>query len=201
LRDFAKAIGARGIVLDSLRSVHSKDENKSDEMQEVMEAARDLAESTEAGILLVHHPSKPNATGHGSEFRGSSVILASCDFHLNLKSTKPKGQPARALSVTFEKGRCADTPDQLQLLMTWGSDWARIEADDTAEFVLEMLLEQGQSNAATMAKALGERRDRSESTARKAVDQALKTLETGDIVWKEGDKKNGYLWSLKPSRN
>ena len=129
----AAARGVKGIVLDSLRFVHRKDENKSDEMQVVMNEVREIAESTGAGVLLIHHPPKPNQFGGGSDFRGSSVILASCDFHMNLTSTKVRSD-LRDLSITFEKGRCAETPDQLPLLLSWGKDWARIESNVASKF-------------------------------------------------------------------
>jgi hypothetical protein len=201
LKRDAKTAGVKGIVLDSFRFVHRGDENKSDEMQTVMNTTRDIAEETGAGILLVHHPSKPNAMGGASDFRGSSVILASSDFHFHVSSRKLKGESARALAVSCEKGRCASTPDDLRLLLSWGDKWVRIEPNDAAQFVVESLLANERLRASDLAEKLRARNGGSVSTCRKVVDQALRTLQATDTVEKEGDKKNGFWWSMKPSGN
>lgn len=69
------------VIIDSLASVSSGDENSKHDMQLVMSGLRQIAETTGAHVAVIHHSSK-----NGGSYRGSSVIKASCDLMVEVTS-------------------------------------------------------------------------------------------------------------------
>jgi len=64
--------------MDSLIRFHKSDENSSNEMSNVMDAAKALTKRG-ASVVLLHHKGKSEAS-----YRGSSEILAGCDIMYSL---------------------------------------------------------------------------------------------------------------------
>lgn len=73
------ANGARIIIIDTLRRVHTCDENSNGNMAELLNALEFVAEETGAAVLVPHHSNKSMITqGRGSEqhsARGASVLV------------------------------------------------------------------------------------------------------------------------------
>src|SRR5206468_41010 len=75
LRDLIEAIGAKLVILDSLRRlVPSRAENESDDMAPVMTALADLARTTQVAIVLIHHKGDSE-----KYYRGSTAIKDQSD--------------------------------------------------------------------------------------------------------------------------
>lgn len=68
-------------VLDTLRELHDRAENDSDEMGPLIRPLRQIAHKTGTAIVLNHHQNKQNG------YRGSTAILAACDQEWALQRT------------------------------------------------------------------------------------------------------------------
>ncbi len=101
-----EATGARLLILDTLRSFHSSDENNSTAMSVLISCLRGIAARTGCSIIFLHHTSKSSATnGQGDQqqaSRGSSVLtdnirwqayLAGMTSEESEKFTDDNGQP------------------------------------------------------------------------------------------------------------
>jgi len=84
-----RGLPVRLIVVDSFRQAHTKDENDSGQMGEVMAHFKAITAATGAAVLVLHHATKPNAAGESSA-RGSGEILASADCEIALHPATPK---------------------------------------------------------------------------------------------------------------
>lgn len=125
LIDEAKMKGITMIIFDSLRSVHSGDENSSQEMQEVMDY---LKKFTRNGltVLFTHHNRKKPAMGvaakeDGEETRGSSGINAAVHGHISLVAHVENGE--KFLVVRQQKLKGEQKIDPFELVITpipWG---------------------------------------------------------------------------------
>jgi len=76
------------VVFDSLRTVHSADENSSSEMKEVLDSFGRLNTITEASIVLIHHLAKASDVSNKPLFerlRGSSHLWAWRDCILGIE--------------------------------------------------------------------------------------------------------------------
>jgi regulatory protein RepA len=100
------AEGSRLLILDTLRSFHSSDENNSTTMSVLMGYLRAIAARTGCAIIFLHHTSKSSATGNTGDqqqaSRGSSVLtdnirwqayLAGMSSEESEKLTDDDGQP------------------------------------------------------------------------------------------------------------
>jgi hypothetical protein len=101
--------GATFIVFDSLRAVHSADENSSKEMQVMMEHLKKFMRKGMT-VLVTHHNRKKTRGGFGGsdnlggeEMRGSSSILAAIHGLLSLENEKDK-----KIVIHQEKLKCAE---------------------------------------------------------------------------------------------
>lgn len=86
--------GADLIVLDTLRSMHSGDENDSTWMAFILGNLRLVQQMTGAAILLLHHHSKPTKENGGSlsyRVRGSTAIMGALDGLLGLTKVNSDG--------------------------------------------------------------------------------------------------------------
>lgn len=81
------AIGARLVIVDTLRQAHSKDENCGTEMRHVLHLLRQLAGPGRA-VLFLHHVTKAAALGGAGDVqqasRGSSVLTDNIRFQMNM---------------------------------------------------------------------------------------------------------------------
>lgn len=69
------------VVMDTLRELHNRAENDSDDMGPLIRPLRQLAHSSGCAIVLNHHQNKQNG------YRGSTAILAACDQEAALHRT------------------------------------------------------------------------------------------------------------------
>lgn len=111
------------VILDCLRSIHAGEENASEEMSLVMTRLRALA-NTGISIIIIHHEAKPGQNGTTGTYvaRGSSVISASIDSHLRLKSRKSTTPRKKDVLAAWVKGRGADLQESFAYRMTWDEE-------------------------------------------------------------------------------
>ena len=71
--------GARLVIIDTLNQSHTFDENRNDEMSQLLRRIRHIADASKATILFIHHTNKASAfTGQGDvqqAARGASAIV------------------------------------------------------------------------------------------------------------------------------
>lgn len=119
------AFGVDLIVLDTLSTFHSADENDATQMSRVMDNLRILQAETGAAVMFLQHRRKPgqDKTPDDSNFaaRGSTAILGAVDVHLALRRkganyilSVPKGRGAQGddilYTVTHSPARSVFTP-------------------------------------------------------------------------------------------
>jgi archaellum biogenesis ATPase FlaH len=101
----AKEKGVDFIIFDSLRSLHSAEENSSTEMQAVLDQ---LKKVTKAGftVLFSHHNRKKgiSSSDNGNESRGSSGINAAVHGHITCEPKEEGGQTFLIISQPKLKG-------------------------------------------------------------------------------------------------
>lgn len=79
LREEIARIGAEVVILDTLRRVHTKDENNQKEMAVVLSAMEKIRRETGAIVIAVHHFRK--AGGIGTSRRGGQNLSGTTDLH------------------------------------------------------------------------------------------------------------------------
>jgi RecA-family ATPase len=89
---------ARLVVIDTLQCFHSLDENSSYDMARVVRAMREIARTTGAAILFIHHTNKHLPGDAQQAIRGSSLLTDSTRFQMNLSKN---GQGV--VRLTFSK--------------------------------------------------------------------------------------------------
>jgi hypothetical protein len=93
-------LGAKLIVLDTLRALNTGDENESQAMEAVMQRLKLIRALTGATIILIHHTSSG-----GERLRGSTAIDGAADCIFYVKGKKGKG------TVTVRKARAIQPED------------------------------------------------------------------------------------------
>ena len=78
--------GQRLVVIDTLRRIHSADENKAGQMSALLQAFEVIAKETGTSFLLVHHTGKNTE----NKSRGSSVLYDNIRYQLNLEKVDKK---------------------------------------------------------------------------------------------------------------
>ncbi|GIV63877.1 MAG: AAA family ATPase [Chloroflexota bacterium] len=132
-----REFGVRLVMIDNLGVISGDAEENSGDMARVMSEFRQLAEETEAAIVLVHHQRKSNGSlgRAGDTLRGHSSIEASLDLALlvdredladtvTLRATKVRGADVLPFSAVFTYENRAD--GELYKARFYG-----IAADDT----------------------------------------------------------------------
>lgn len=78
--------GARLVVVDPLRRMHDGDENNSSDMTRLVIAMEQLAKSTGAAVLGLHHANRASTTDTSSQnaARGSSALVDGARWQVNL---------------------------------------------------------------------------------------------------------------------
>ena len=101
------AMGARLLILDTLRRFHGASENDSGAMAEVVDSMEHIAAKTGASVLFLHHSSKSSALGgtvdEQQSSRGSSVLVDNVRWQ-GFLSTMSKAE-AKEMGVTQEQRR------------------------------------------------------------------------------------------------
>lgn len=85
-----KAMGQRLVILDTLRRIHTADENENGDMAILIGALEGIAKESGAAILYLHHTNK-SATLNGNgdtqgASRGASVLVDNARYIMNLTS-------------------------------------------------------------------------------------------------------------------
>jgi hypothetical protein len=91
LRDMVEAIQPVILVLDTLRELHDRKEDVSDEMGPLLRPIRQLAHETNTAVIVNHHQSK------GGGFRGSTAIRAAFDLEWDFTRTDKESEDPTAL--------------------------------------------------------------------------------------------------------
>ena len=89
------------VVLDTLRELHTSQEDRSDEMGPLLRPVRQLAHQTGTTILVNHHQNR------GGTFRGSTAIRAAFDLEWAFTRTDDDdeaGDPKGTLKVEGRHG-------------------------------------------------------------------------------------------------
>jgi hypothetical protein len=88
------------VVLDTLRELHDRQEDSSDEMGPLLRPVRQLAHQTNTTVIVNHHHNK------GGGFRGSTAILAAFDLEWAFTRDDPEGEgsPRGTLRVEGRHG-------------------------------------------------------------------------------------------------
>ena len=92
--------GARLIIVDPVRRMHSGDENNSSDMTRFVIAMEQLAKSTGAAVLGIHHTNRASASDVSSQnaARGSSALVDGARWQLNLSRMDEKSADALKIS-------------------------------------------------------------------------------------------------------
>jgi len=117
------------IVFDTLKSLHSSDENSSKDMGVIFERLKQLRK--DKTLLIIHHTNKLNAYGVSS-FRGSSFIKDSADHFLKLEEDEEG-----LLTLSTEKSRFA----QFSLSLFFDQDSELFEIVDSLETIALLKLQ------------------------------------------------------------
>jgi hypothetical protein len=96
-----QAIQPRLVVLDTLRELHTSQEDRSDEMGSLLRPLRQLAHQAGVTVLVNHHQNR------GGTFRGSTAIRAAFDLEWAFSRTDgddEEGEPKGTLKVEGRHG-------------------------------------------------------------------------------------------------
>lgn len=135
------------VIIDALADIMSGDENSKEDVQPVMNSLRKIAETTNAGIVIIHHANKMGG------YRGSSAIKAAVDFmvlisseesgdYVNFKSEKNRDGEAKSWAA-----RAVWVGNGDQFYLESAQALPKIKAlTSSQEYVLDYLGENGASD-------------------------------------------------------
>jgi RecA-family ATPase len=108
-------LNAKFVIVDTLVTVHSADENSPGDMTEIFKQFKRLAKVGIAVVVAHHNRKSGTKVGSaGDEMRGSSGILASVDCHIGV--SRRKG--SRTVTLEQTKNRFAEELKPFRLLLT-----------------------------------------------------------------------------------
>jgi RecA-family ATPase len=95
------------IVFDPLKDCNSADENSSQQMGVVMKNLSRIRRSYNLSVVLIHHMTKPqrDVEAGPEHLRGSSVLFASGDTFLTVKSNQKKYQNQVEIEFKLRRGK------------------------------------------------------------------------------------------------
>jgi len=148
------------LVVDPLVRFHTKDENSTGDMAELVGNLATLREESGAAVLLVHHTRKPSLRsdkGSAVEARGSSVLHGEVDSALVLSSRRSSGD----FTLHFELRWAPEPaplvleldPGRLTFKVTGNLDGSRRKL--SAKRLRELLEESGPASLDDLARAAG----------------------------------------------
>jgi hypothetical protein len=154
------------IIIDSFVRFHSADENSSKQMAKVLRRLRALADAG-ATILVLHHQAKTR----GSQYRGSTDILAGVDAAFELHREKGKGDPTFTLRC-FKHRLIQETTTTIRLNLQKGcfealGDLSNAISPDVVEKIQAVIA----SNYRITQKDLLRKADLPETSGRKILQQ------------------------------
>ncbi len=193
LKELSEAYGTTVIFIDTLRRLHNRNENASDEMGEVMERLESFVDEGKATIIMSTHTSKPTGAERSALYsvRGSTVIPGSADFHYSMGLNK-KGQIV--FDGTSKRRGENRTYGAMLLEFVESNDGLKIQVVDTpdnptVEKVFKELLT-GPKTAKELVPATG--------GSYHSVQRALRTLQKSGRIQKV-ERGIWRLSSLQPS--
>lgn len=165
LRETAKRLRPRLLLLDPLVRLHGIDENHAGEVAELLAYFRSLQRELDLAVVLVHHTRKNAAggTAAGLGLRGSSDIHAFGDSNLYLKRAKDRlvlssehRAAAAARPVYLEL--VASDPKATHLVVT--GDVGGEKRQDLQKDVLNLLTQHGSLTRAKLRELLSVKNER-----------------------------------------
>jgi hypothetical protein len=107
----AKEMDVGVIMFDSLRAIHSADENDSTEMQEVLDLLKQISRENITVIFTHHHRKKAQFGGKNNDAestRGSSGINAAISGHISLEEKDNKPDNSKYIIVRHLKSKVGE---------------------------------------------------------------------------------------------
>lgn len=193
LIQFVKTHGIKFIVFDSMREVHSADENSSEQMKPVLNSFSRLSLETGASVLLIHHLRKESGGADKrpvfERMRGSSAIHGWRDCVLGIE-----GEEQSSLAKCTFQFRDAESSEPItikrnydglnQSLSLMASTLVESEvAQDKLQAMIEYLRAHGASFKDHLCQKVGGRKGENIRVFNHAV-------KTGLVV------KNGFKWDV-----
>jgi hypothetical protein len=187
------------IVLDHLAQLFGQVDENTSMASQIMNAIRQIAESLNVAIILLHHAKKGGQKDTGSPddlLRGSGSILAGVDGaflvevdsgnknQINIQPVAVRGPDAPYISANFV---CEQEPDTLDLLSAnfWKVEYRNRDAR-ARDAIIQALRENDSLNN-TELRAAAKRIDKGLSDA--AIREGIATLEgVGEIVFTKENK-------------
>lgn len=103
--DYHEVTGFEVLMLDTLASLHSLNENDNQQMGMLMGRLKSIRDDLKVAVMFTHHTAKLGAdamfTSGNYRSRGASTIAGSCDFHVQLSAAAGK------VKLVMPKGRGA----------------------------------------------------------------------------------------------
>lgn len=85
--------GPKLILFDPLREMHWQDENKAESMMPILQALKNIRDTYNVGIGVIHHNNKnPLYTNPGESVRGSTAIWGAMDAGIFVSTTEVEGR-------------------------------------------------------------------------------------------------------------
>ena len=165
LRETARRLRPRLLLLDPLVRLHGIDENHAGEVAELLAYFRSLQRELDLSVVLVHHTRKnaPGGTAAGLGLRGSSDIHAFGDSNLYLRRASDRlmlssehRAAAAARSVYLDLVVTDEATTHLEVVGDVGGEKRR----DLQKQVLDLLAEKGVLNRAKLRDMLSVKNER-----------------------------------------
>lgn len=165
LRETARRLRPRLLLLDPLVRLHGIDENHAGEVAELLAYFRSLQRELDLSVVLVHHTRKnaPGGTAAGVGLRGSSDIHAFGDSNLYLRRTSDRlmlssehRAAAAARSVYLDLVVTDEAATHLEVVGDVGGEKRR----DLQKRVLDLLAEKGVLTRAKLRDMLSVKNER-----------------------------------------
>jgi hypothetical protein len=165
LRETARRLRPRLLLLDPLVRLHGIDENHAGEVAELLAYFRSLQRELDLSVVLVHHTRKnaPGGTAAGVGLRGSSDIHAFGDSNLYLRRTSDRlmlssehRAAAAARSVYLDLVVTDEATTHLEVVGDVGGEKRR----DLQKRVLDLLAEKGVLTRAKLRDMLSVKNER-----------------------------------------
>jgi hypothetical protein len=116
------------IMFDSLRAIHSADENDSTAMQEVLDLLKQISRENITVIFTHHHRKKAQFGGKNNDAestRGSSGINAAISGHISLEEKDNKSDDSKYIIVRHLKSKVGEKLDPFDVGIETGENTVR----------------------------------------------------------------------------
>lgn len=202
LGDVVQAANPGLVVVDSLRGAHTKDENNSDALQEILSRLANLARDYSIAVLVLHHlrkkayleKSQPVSLDH---LRGSNAIGAMARVVWGID--RPAGsEDVRRLSVI--KSNLSAFPEPIGFeIGERGVSWCDAPTEPRAETILDRAIEFLSSTLQRGAKPAADLHREAELAGISAATLRRAREKLKVVAVKQGGTGGPWIWSL-PAR-